>query len=91
MHSHIRDPTLDLYVSSLTVSSPLMIFLSTRPGVSMVLEGSFVSLNVAASFFVKVCIDSCIVPSFFRVMSSPRKSLGVSNVFVIASANTVLL
>ena len=55
-----------------------MIFLSVRPGVkTMGVSGIW---NVSFSFFVKVCMDSLIVPlvgSWWR--SRPIKSLGCVN------------
>ncbi len=55
-----------------------MIFLSVLPGVkTMGVSGIW---NVSLSFFVKVCMDSLIVPLVgSRLRSRPIKSLGGEN------------
>ena len=74
---HIRLPTLDLYVESGDGSSPLMIFRSVRPGVSIGLLVGM--LKVSWSLEVNVFMDSVIVPFSLWSMSNPMKSLGLEN------------
>ena len=76
--AHIKEPTLDRYALSGSTSCPRMIFLSVRPGVKIV--GLSGILKFSCNFFVKVDIDSCIVPfSTSCFTSRPRKSLGKLN------------
>ncbi len=74
---HMRLPTFDLYVGSGEGSSPLINFLSVRPGVKI--GGNCGTLKVSCNFVVNVCIERMIVPSSLCSRSRPIKSLGFEN------------
>ena len=68
---------MDLYVGSGNESSPLIIFLSVRPGVRIGLVVGM--LKVSWSLEVNVFMDSVIVPLSLCSISNPMKSFGLEN------------